>query len=744
MKSRFFSIFFIILIITPIVYGNSTDPPAYVLEVGYDNLTFFDDFDSNDTIDFDLSGAEGFNWYPQDFFGSPTTPSNEIQISESESLLTLHGDNFSKINSAVYGDGPLKVVGHTFSGGGYFEANISFDIALYNSSQRGGPAFWSMAAEHMGSDSPEDAQWPGQEDWYKHFIEVDFLEYFVGHPQGPDTYHASIIDWYGFYDDSVECPGIGLCDSNNMEVDSSDFLNNIVEVPTDTNFNQSHTYGALWVPSLDGEFGYVQFYFDGEPTTSNVTWVGSPQNKDPPPGPGTPWTFSIIDQNHLVISLYTGGGIPMSVDWVRVFQSSETLNTCFNYNNFCQEYFTYNECLTPPEEICDLGRIDEDCDGEQNEDCECNDIESEKCKSFLIANTSSYRIGFNGLGMTGNNLNSSLYNASNHIFYNTNRFRNGSTNLYYFSNLNFSSLALESDTSQEEIDNDNDEGGSSGGSSSYSSGSSINKNNNSIIDQEKKSWVNIPKNKMLFFDIQSNLINIINVSFNVINFEKYIQLQINKHSELPKNISLPNENLIDIFSIDKYGITNENITDIKIKFYLKKLEYKNIQTENVNLLRYNGKNWEKLNTKLVNEDLDKLFFEAKTPGFSYFVIVSNDSIPKNISTENNINMSDEEKNQPKIKLNSDLKINDENNNNNINNNFFIVYLVLFLFLFSLILFKFYKNNNKLKIAKKILNPWILIAKKYGFSNLQIKEKLIENGWKPNLIKRIFQKREKKK
>jgi hypothetical protein len=67
----------------------------------------------------------------------------------------------------------------------------------------------------------------------------------------------------------------------------------------------------------NGNQGYVQYYFDGQPTTDKVTWTNSGTGTPPPVGN---FQFSIMDKQHQVIELGTGVDAPMDVDWVHVWQ----------------------------------------------------------------------------------------------------------------------------------------------------------------------------------------------------------------------------------------------------------------------------------------------------------------------------------------------------------------------------------------------------------------------------------------
>ncbi|RLE38902.1 hypothetical protein DRJ17_02615 [Candidatus Woesearchaeota archaeon] len=69
------------------------------------------------------------------------------------------------------------------------------------------------------------------------------------------------------------------------------------------------------------------------------------------------------------------------------------------------------------------------------------------------------------------------------------------------------------------------------------------------------------------------------------------------------------------------NIPTENILVAKVRFEVSKLWISNngINVNNVTLARYNG-SWNELPTKVIREDSQYIYYEAETPGFSYFAI----------------------------------------------------------------------------------------------------------------------------
>jgi hypothetical protein len=268
---------------------------------GY-QLAFHDEFDSASTIDLNASGLPGFNWYRQQFFGRPPTSSNFITMANGELIISgMDTTSFYTLASAAPSTNVFGYVGNAWGGGAFIESRFHFDPATINTN--GWPSFWSMAVEHMAAPGVAD-QWPGQAPGYAHFIEDDFFEYDTHSFAGAQSYGAAMHDWYGIFN-----PTMGYSNIFNE-------TNFVVQTGAGTDFTEFHTYAQLWVPSTNGQPGYVINYFDGN-ALSQVNWVGSGPGTPPPSGNAL---FSIIDQDHLVLCLGTGTGEPMVFDWVRVWQ----------------------------------------------------------------------------------------------------------------------------------------------------------------------------------------------------------------------------------------------------------------------------------------------------------------------------------------------------------------------------------------------------------------------------------------
>jgi hypothetical protein len=306
-------------------------PPYAAMGVDATYLVFDDEFNDSTTIDTNATGNPGYNWYPQVWYGGgSSTPAANIVVSGG--TLTLAGSLYSVVTHSGTGSGPLPYFyGQAFADNGgtgtagpvYYEASIKFDPALGAGSTYW-PSWWLEALEHVIDVKNAEAsdQWPGQVAGYLHFMEIDIFEAYNSgedYTSFPD-YFATVTDWSGAY--AGEFP-------NHIANDGPGGNNQCYpNGPSGSppNWDTFHTYGALVVPQNGSTPGYLQYYFDNVPCQTIIFWIGPPGN---PPLPGqsvNQWvsnnpylaaaTYSLIDQQHFVLTLSTSDTWPIVVDWV--------------------------------------------------------------------------------------------------------------------------------------------------------------------------------------------------------------------------------------------------------------------------------------------------------------------------------------------------------------------------------------------------------------------------------------------
>ena len=280
--------------------------PANPGASGY-SLYFDEEFNNESMIDVNHTGANGYNWYVGQFFGSPTTSSTMYSVSGTGTL-TISGCPVTW-GSTIHTTEPDANNGQGFhgtvftaGGGVYFEARI----AMMNTSSIGSnawPCFWST---DMKRDTGLNEQMPGNPLDYEE-IEDDFMEY---NPTWGDGcgYLSTMHDW---------CGTIATGTSYNINND-----NNLLPLTLSTDFTQWHTYGSLWVPGTadNGWMGYRQEFFDGVPQAA-VCWQGNQVGTFPPIGS---YLFSLKDQDQfeVILGASQGGTPTMQVDYVHVYAVS--------------------------------------------------------------------------------------------------------------------------------------------------------------------------------------------------------------------------------------------------------------------------------------------------------------------------------------------------------------------------------------------------------------------------------------
>ena len=279
-------------------------------------------------VDTAATYASGFQWYIWNYFGHTESPSN---ISVAGGILSAHGTTGpnGQIVSAAFKATSPGYVGTAYGCGGYFTAQIAFN-SLAVDLTKGHPSWWMFALEHgspgfLISGSPTTQQWTGQSinpRSYDHYSEIDQFEYDrVGYPYG---YGGQAVDWYGQF--GITC-ATGYC----LYLQP---LNQTVRSPAaGTDWSLYHTIALLWIPAVGGGSptnGSLTFYFDDVQQGSSVSYSQFVNDgvQTPPPTASTPWTFGVIDIQHMILAIGAGinGSGAINVKSVDVWQNSSACN----------------------------------------------------------------------------------------------------------------------------------------------------------------------------------------------------------------------------------------------------------------------------------------------------------------------------------------------------------------------------------------------------------------------------------
>jgi hypothetical protein len=262
-----------------------------------------------------LTYGPGYQWYFANFFGQvPQSATTTLNNDGSATVADFGANENTTLSSAAQISSAPYFRGTAFGGGGYFEATLAFNAATINTST-GWPAWWSMALEHLVGLPGQ--QWTGQASGYTHYIEPDFME---KEDTNSTDFGGAVHDWYGVY--LTTCSGQVYCNY----ATPYNIANRVL--PAATNFSQYHRYGLLWVPATATKSGSITYFFDGVQVGSTINYTQY-TNQAPVPTATTPWTFGVIDKQHLVLILGTGASTPMQVQSVTVWQAS-TANNMYN------------------------------------------------------------------------------------------------------------------------------------------------------------------------------------------------------------------------------------------------------------------------------------------------------------------------------------------------------------------------------------------------------------------------------
>ena|ERR1017187_2850617 len=286
-------VFYIFATISAGATFDATNPAA----TGY-VPTFDDEFNSLSTIDINNTKVPGFKWYVQYPFGSAHALAGDFSVTSG--VLTITPTTANMGITTVVKDGAGGVRGQVFGQGYYAEARIAFDNTQVITAN-GWPAFWGESVHHILTLD----RWPGQPTGYAHFIEDDFFEYDTAAGSGANSYGGAWHDWYGIY--NVTCSL--FCNVTN---------NGVISLGS-TTWTSFHTVGRLYIPGTpaNGMQGSSTSYFDGVAVGTPLTWTGVRPGTAPPSGT---FEFSVIDNDQMTIVVGSGAGLPLQVDYVRVWQ----------------------------------------------------------------------------------------------------------------------------------------------------------------------------------------------------------------------------------------------------------------------------------------------------------------------------------------------------------------------------------------------------------------------------------------
>ncbi len=255
--------------------------------------------------------------------------------------------------------------------------------------------------------------------------------------------------------------------------------------------------------------------------------------------------------------------------------------------------------------------------------------------------------------------------------------------------------------------------------------------------------------------IDNPSIGLYEASISVVESLQNIKITFLVVNTIPENIPSQTENE-QIFKYIEINMSSnkDKVNEGNLKFKIEKswLTQNNIDKNNVRLSRFTTK-WDELSTSIINEDNDYVYFQAITPGFSYFKIsgLQQKSSPAvetpstlektpEIATLQNINQkstdSKKEAATPKI---SSITLNKIQNNNSS-----FTFILLAIIISSALLFfgvkyrhSFFNQIPEEENNIHILEVFFEKAKLNGVNLELAKQRLIEQGWNKEKVSEAF-------
>lgn len=274
--------------------------PAAANSWGYNNLTFFDDFDDLSSIDVNNTLQPGFKWYAQDvpfnIPGSANPPRVQLANAFSVTNSVLHFVPTVPgymVQMGFRGNSNPGFVGTGIAAttkGGYFEARLAYNPACGGTKYA---AWWAFDPQLQLAHS----QYISISGTYP---EIDFLENIAG----PTGWQGQIHDWYSPYSDfGTGTSGTGFA------------------TPPGTAF---HKYGFLWITQAkNGGTGFFQWYYDGVAVGNAVPYSSSTISSKCVSGSGVCQTGAFSETetlNGFNMKIGNSANCYIDVDYVMVWQ----------------------------------------------------------------------------------------------------------------------------------------------------------------------------------------------------------------------------------------------------------------------------------------------------------------------------------------------------------------------------------------------------------------------------------------
>jgi PGF-pre-PGF domain-containing protein len=140
------------------------------------------------------------------------------------------------------------------------------------------------------------------------------------------------------------------------------------------------------------------------------------------------------------------------------------------------------------------------------------------------------------------------------------------------------------------------------------------------VTEESKTILSITAGESDTIKFTKN-VDIQEITITVKNDVQNVEISVKKESSKPSEVTTPPGVAYSYLTITTSNIESDDISDVKIKFKVGKpwITENNINKDTIKLYRYTTE-WNELQTSLVSEDENYVYYEAISPGLSVFAI----------------------------------------------------------------------------------------------------------------------------
>lgn len=284
-------------------------------------------------------------------------------------------------------------------------------------------------------------------------------------------------------------------------------------------------------------------------------------------------------------------------------------------------------------------------------------------------------------------------------------------------------------TDSESDSGDGGSGGGSGGGGSTGTGTAV---------RATEAWTN-PKKGEYTMNIPTAQIALTQMIFTLANYiTGTITFTVEKVGSLPSYIQDMSGTKYQYLKIDRGILKDSNLSSVVLKFRVAKtwISEKSINPLNISLYRYTTQ-WDKLNTRNTNSDGTYYYYEATSPGLSYFII-KGELLPPAITTTT---VPETPPETPPV-TGEVISDNDDDTNNGPARGssgglgFLIVsFLIVGAIIGGVAWFMTYKSTLSVKSDNdmKEIKSFVSKCKEEGMGFSKIREVLINAGWDEAIV-----------